>query len=601
MTQPRHDPDLLAANLDKLEALIVRLTEAVAKRRQSDTDQAGPGPDFYGRLAATYLADLLAHPEKMIEQQVHLWRGTLLNYSKAISKSVGQADSDNAGGEPLHNNPLDKSQDSRFKNPLWDTHPYFNFIKSQYELSAKMLADSMAGVDELGQRDRKRLEFISRQIADMLAPSNFLGTNPDAIEKAIETNGQSLVDGLENFVRDVEASGGNFAVTLTDPSAFQVGENIVSTPGEVVFRNRLFELIRYTPTTDEVYTTPLLILPPWINKYYVLDLKPENSFVRYAVSRGFVVFVVSWVNPDETYADVGLDTYLEEGALAAIEVVKAYAGVRRVNTIGYCIGGTLLAIAMAALAAKGDKSIKAATFLATLLDFEDIGDLGVFVDESYLKVIEAETEELGFLSADLMARTFSYLRAKDLVYSPAVKSYLLGEAPAAFDLLFWNSDSTNLPGRMAREYLRDVCLNNGLTKNTIEIDGATPHLTDIENPTFAVATLSDHIAPWKASFRGLATLSGSKTLILSESGHIAGIVNPPAAKKYGYWTNSSEFDSPAHWQEGATHHRGSWWPTWAQWLRQKSGKRVPAPAGGHPDFPGLAPAPGTYVLQRPKK
>lgn len=593
MTQSDHNPELLAANLDKLEALIVRLSEALAKRRRRDTDQAGPGPDFYGRLTAAYLADLLAHPEKIIEQQVHLWRGTLLNYSKAISKSVGQPESENAD-----NKPLDKQPDSRFKNPLWDTHPYFNFIRSQYELSAEMLADSVAGMDELGQRDRQRLEFIGRQIADMLAPSNFFGTNPDAIEKAIETNGQSLVDGLENLVRDVETSGGNFAVTLSDPSAFQVGENIASTPGEVVFRNRLFELIRYTPATDDVHTTPLLILPPWINKYYVLDLRPENSFIRYAVSRGFVVFVVSWVNPDATFADAGIDTYLEQGAVEAIEVVKAYADVPRVNALGYCIGGTLLAIAMAVLAAKGDNSIKSATFLATLLDFEDMGDLGFFVDENYLRAIEVETEQLGYLSADLMARTFSYLRAKDLVYSPAVKSYLLGEAPPAFDLLFWNSDSTNLPGRMAREYLRAVCLNNGLMKNAIEIAGVTPRVTDIEDPIFAVATISDHIAPWKASFRGLATLSGSKSLILSESGHIAGIVNPPDAKKYGYWTNPAAFESPEQWQEGATRHKGSWWPKWARWLRQKSGKRVPAPVAGHPDYPVLAKAPGTYVLKR---
>jgi len=579
------DPEKLKANLAKLEELRVRLMAALARRRLTNPDLSGPGSELYAKAATAYFTEMMIHPEKLIEQQVHMWRGTLANLSQAMTGRAGEA----PAARP----------DNRFRSPVWDANPYFNFLKQQYLLSSDSVARTVEGLSGLDAKDQQRVAFFTRQFMDLMSPANFLATNPDAIEKALATNGQSLVDGLENFVRDIEANQGEFAVTVSDPNAFEIGRNIATAPGEVVFRNEMFELIRYAPTTEQVHRVPLLILPPWINKYYILDLNPENSFIRFAVDQGLSVYVMSWINPDETYRDAGFDTYVEQGALTAIETVKAFAGAKKVNAIGYCIGGTLLAATLALLAKRGDKSVKTATFFTTLVDFDAPGDLGVFIDDDFTSAIDREVAEKGYLAGRMMARTFSFLRANDLVYNPAVRSYLLGEDPPAFDLLFWNADSTNLPARMATEYLHYCYKENRLCRGTLEVSGETVDLSDIKIPFLAVATRRDHIAPWKASFSGLKRLSGKKTFILAESGHIAGIINPPAADKYGYWLNEASAGDLDAWAAAATRHQGSWWPFWAEWVKAASGKIIPAEKyPENPDFPALCPAPGTYVKRR---
>jgi polyhydroxyalkanoate synthase len=431
----------------------------------------------------------------------------------------------------------------------------------------------------------------------MLSPANFLGTNPDALTRAVETDGQSLVDGLENLVRDLEANEGDLVVTLADRDAFRVGENLATTEGEVVFRNRMLELIQYTPTTEKCYRTPLIIFPPWINKFYILDLKEKNSLIKWLVDQGYTLFVVSWVNPDPSYRDTGMDDYVEEGYLAAIDEVKKITGEDKVNAVGYCIAGTTLAITLSLMKQRGDTSVRSATFFTTLTDFSDQGEVGVFLEDDFVDGIEEEVNREGILDKFYMSATFSFLRSNDLIYAPAIKSYMMGEAPPAFDLLYWNGDGTNLPARMAVEYLRGLCQRDELARGQFPICGQTADLRDVDIPVCAVACETDHIAAWRSSYRGVQKMGArNKTFILSQSGHIAGIVNPPTKRKYGHYTNADLSLSPEDWRAAAEFHEGSWWPRWHDWLKKRSGAQIKARQPGDADHPPLAPAPGTYVL-----
>jgi polyhydroxyalkanoate synthase len=380
-----------------------------------------------------------------------------------------------------------------------------------------------------------------------------------------------------------------------------VGENLATTPGEVVFRNHMFELIQYSPTTKEVHETPLIIFPPWINKFYVLDLKPQNSLIKWIVDQGYTLFVVSWVNPDATYRDTDLTDYVEEGYLTAIAEAKAICGTKKVNTVGYCIAGTTLALTIALSKKRKDTSINAATFFTTLTDFSDQGEVGVFLDNDFVDGIEAEVADKGVLESFYMARTFSYLRSNDLIYQPAIKSYMLGKTPPAFDLLFWNGDGTNLPARMAVEYLRGLCQQDLFATTGIAIGGEVVRLADVTLPVFAVACETDHIAAWKSSYAGIQKMgSKDKTFVLSESGHIAGIINPPSKNKYGHWTNPELGLTADDWQDNGDKHEGSWWHRWEAWLSKKSGKKVPARQPGDARHSPLCKAPGTYVTAIPE-
>ena len=586
------DLDRLNENLCHIEELSQRLAAAMSQKKPTNPGLEAPGQDLYMKAATAYVTEMMTNPSKMIEHQVGQW-------AKAV-KYFSDAQQNLAQGyfEP----PDDKApKDRRFADPLWDTHPFFNLVKQQYLASSETISEAITNLEGIEDKDKQRLRYFTQQIIDMMSPANFLATNPTALTRAVETEGQSLVDGLENLVRDIEANDGDLLVTLADRDAFRVGENLATTEGSVVFRNEIFELIQYAPRTETVHKTPLIIFPPWINKFYILDLKEKNSLIRWILDQGYSLFVVSWKNPDASYRDFGLDDYIEKGFLSAIEQVKAITGEKQVNAVGYCIAGTTLALTLALMNKRGDKSIKSATFFTALTDFADQGEVGVFLQNDFVDAIEAEIMAEGILDKRIMSRTFSFLRSNDLIYAPAIRSYMLGEAPPAFDLLYWNGDGTNLPGCMAMQYLRGLCQENQFAERGFEILGENLRLDDVKTPLCAIACETDHIAAWDTSYHGIQQMgSKSKTFILSESGHIAGIINPPSKKKYGHYTNDDWPQAPEDWREGAEFHDGSWWPRWGKWLKTRSGKQVPArEPGAKKSLPVLDAAPGKYVIEDP--
>jgi len=578
----------LNANLAKVDELSKRLTAALTHRRQTDSSLHGPAPDVYMKAAAAYLAEMMQNPAKVVEHQINYWGKTLKHYVEAQQVL--------AKGE-LKAPPDPGPKDRRFSNPLWETHPFFNYLKQQYLLNSDAITSAVGDMETLPPEDRRRVEYFTRQIVDMFSPTNFLGTNPDALEKAVATDGESLVQGLENLVRDIESNQGDLLVTLADREAFKVGENIATTPGAVVYRNKMFELIQYEPTTEKVHKTPLLIFPPWINKFYIMDLKPQNSLIKWIVDQGFTLFVVSWVNPDASYAGTSMDDYMRDGYLRAMAEVRRITGEKQINAVGYCIAGTTLGLTLAHLQKAGDETVKSATFFTTLADFSDPGEVGVFLNDDFVDGIERQTAQDGILSRTFMSRTFSFLRSNDLIYSPAIKSYMLGEAPPAFDLLYWNGDGTNLPAKMAVEYLRGLCQGDGFAKGEFPVFGRPASLADIKLPLCAIACETDHIAHWRGSFNSIKQMgSADKTFILSQSGHIAGIINPPSKDKYGHYTNDGPVaGDPEDWLKGATFHKGSWWPRWRDWLAERSGPMIKARV----PVDSLAAAPGTYVVAAP--
>ena len=580
----------LESNLARVEELTQRMLAAMGRKRNIPTSLQGPGQDLYVKAASAWMAEMMSNPGKLLEHQIGWWGKTVKHYVEAQHKL--------AHGDltpPEDETPRDK----RFSNPLWETHPWFNFIKQQYLFNAEAIEKTVEDIDGMDAREKKRLAYFSRQIVDMMSPTNFLGTNPDALEKAVATEGASLVKGLENLVADLEANGGDLVVTLADREAFKVGENLATTPGKVVYRNRLFELIQYTPTTDEVHSTPLIIFPPWINKFYILDLKAQNSFIKWVVGQGYTVFVVSWVNPDVSYRDVSMSDYIEEGFLTAIREAKAICGTRKVNAIGYCIAGTTLSLTLALMKARKDTSVASATFFTTLTDFSDQGEVGVFLDDDFVDGIEAEVRETGILDSFFMSRTFSYLRSNDLIYQPAIKSYMMGEAPPAFDLLYWNSDSTNMPKDVYLFYLREFYQHNNLSNGRLVVDDVKIDLARVKVPVFMQSGEKDHIAPFRSIYRSAKLYGGPVTFMLAGSGHIAGVINHPAKKKYHYRTNENLPDTVEAWLGGAEKHDYSWWPYWLKWLdRHGTGRKVPARKPGDAGLDIIENAPGSYVLAK---
>lgn len=584
----------LNENLAKIEALSQRLVEALSQRQPADSTLNGPAQDLYAKAASSYWTEFIENPGRIYEQQLQYWGKSVRHFLDAQQVMLRGSTVSEAEPGP---DPLDG--DKRFANPLWNTNPYFRFVKQQYALNKQAIEQAVETVDGLDRKDRRRLEYFSRQIVDMMSPTNFLGTNPDALEKAIETEGESLVKGLENLISDLEANNGEMLVRLADESAFELGRNVAAAKGEVVYRNRMMELIQYHPTTEEVRAVPLVIFPPWINKFYILDLKEQNSLIRWITDQGYTLFVVSWVNPDKSYAETGLEDYIEEGYLAAIREARAITGQDQVNAVGYCIGGTTLHLALALMQKRGDKSVKSATFFTSLTDFSEQGEFTPFLQDDFVDGIEAEIGAHGVLRSFIMSRTMSFLRSNDLIYLPAMRSYMMGEAPPAFDLLFWNGDGTNLPGRMTMQYLRNLCQRNEFTTQGFELCGETLHVRDVKVPIMAITCKSDHIAAWKDCYRGFClTGSRSKRFIVSESGHVAGIVNPPSKKKYGYFTHQDHRLDADQWLEKAEYCAASWWPEWEDWLGRRSGRKVPARSPGGANHPSLAPAPGAYVARR---
>lgn len=584
------DAEKLSSNLQKLEELNQRFLKVLSKRQPPNPSSLGPGQDFLSETLSSIVQNSMENPMKIYEQQVKYWGESLQNWMRLQESLVNHGESEEAYDNSTSNK-------SRFKSEEWESNPFYKLVKDQYLTNANAAQRAIMEMEGVDDHQRQRLEFFSRQIVEMMSPANFLATNPDALKRAAETEGESLVRGLENLVRDLELNDGELLVTLADPDAFSVGENLATSKGEVIFRNELFELIQFAPSTEQTYRIPLLIVPPWINKYYILDLKPENSLIRWAVEQGFTVFIVSWVNPTADHKDIGMDDYASQGLLTAVEEVKIVTGEKQINAVGYCIGGTLLSLVLAHMAKTGNKSIRSATLFTTLTDFSELGELAVFIDNDYLSAIEQEVADRGYLPSIFMARTFSFMRATDLVYGPAIRSYLMGEAPPAFDLLYWNGDSTNLPAKMTVEYLRRLCQQNEFATSGFEIMGETVRVKDIRHPIIAIACEKDHIANWSGCYKGFAAMSSTdKTFILSQSGHIAGIINPPSRNRYGHYTSIGLPNTAEEWRKNGQFSEGSWWHLWGGWLSRRSGKKIESRQPCQGGQKSLGSAPGTYIL-----
>ena len=552
---------------------------AAAAAPPGDASAASPPATAVRAIGAEALATLEAKYRPRLEA---LWRGA----QDALAAPPGQP----APAVPAVATPA--PGDRRFAAPEWTELPYFALLKQGYLLAGEYLADCIA-LMPLSPSERHRLAFVMRQYLDALAPTNFPSTNPEVVKRALATEGASLAQGLQNLAADVRKG----RISMTDERAFAVGRNLAVTPGDVIFRNELIELIQYRPTTPRVHRRPLVIVPPCINKYYILDLQPENSFVRHAVGAGHTVFLVSWRNIEQAQGRLTWDHYIEDGALTAIRVAKAVARSASVNALGFCVGGTLLACTLAAMAARGDRSVASATFLTTMLDFTDPGEIGVFVSDEFLAAREAALMGGQRVHGSELAGAFASLRANDLVWNYVVGNYLKGETPPAFDLLYWNSDSANLPGPMFAYYLKNMYLANRLREpGALTMAGVPIDLGRIEVPAYVFATREDHIVPWRSAYRTTALLGGDVTFALGASGHIAGVINPPVKNRRNYWTNADLGTDADRWLAGASEHPGSWWPHWAAWLRGHAGAQKPAPrTAGSRAHPPLEPAPGRYV------
>ena len=490
--------------------------------------------------------------------------------------------------------------DKRFKHQAWRDVLFFDLLKQAYLIGARNLQDAVDSIPGLDDDARDKVSFFTRQYIDALAPTNFAATNPEVWRATLDSYGQNLTAGLQNFLNDLESGGGKLNISMTDPVAFELGKNIATTAGKVVYQNDMLQLIQYSPTTKTVFAKPLLIVPPWINKFYILDLQAKNSLVKWLVDQGHTVFMVSWVNPDAGLADKNFDNYLLEGIIAALDAIEQATGEKQVNAVGYCLGGTLLACALAYLAAKKQKRIASATFLTTMIDFADPGELGVFIDEAQVSNLETRMREQGYLDGKEMSSTFNLLRANDLIWSFVINNYLLGKEPFAFDLLYWNSDSTRMPAAMHSFYLRKMYMENKLVQvNGIELNGVGIDLSKVKTPSFFLSTEDDHIAPWKSTFAGARQFTGPVQFILGESGHIAGVVNPPAKNKYGYRTNTNKkLENAETWLKTSEQHEGSWWSHWQNWLNEFAGEKIQARIPGDGKLKALEDAPGSYVKVR---
>jgi polyhydroxyalkanoate synthase len=533
---------------------------------------------------------LVTNPLDLVQAQFDLWQNYVRLWQATTQRMLGQ------DAEPVI---VPDRGDRRFKDAAWHENVLFDYIKQSYLLAARFLVERAQKAGDADLKQSQKIEFYTRQFVDALAPSNFVMTNPEVLRLTLETRGENLLRGLKNMLDDLDRGKGRLAIRMTDLDAFEVGRNIATSPGKVVYQNELMQLLQYAPRTERVYKRPLLIIPPWINKFYILDLQPRNSFIRFAVEQGFTVFVLSWVNPDERLAHKSFEDYMLEGPLAALDAMRRATGERDATVIGYCLGGTLLACTLAYMAAKRDTRIKAATFFTSLVDFRDPGELGVFIDEEQLACIEMMMAKRGYLDGAEMATTFNMLRANDLIWSFVINNYLMGKDPFPFDLLYWNSDSTRMPAAMHSFYLRKFYHENKLVEpGGISLAGVPIDLRRIKVPTYFVSTREDHIAPWKSTYAATQLYQGKKRFVLAGSGHIAGIVNPPASGKYGYWTNDALPPDPDEWLASAEQHDGSWWEDWARWNAAHSGPLVPAREPGTGDLPALEDAPGSYVKVR---
>jgi polyhydroxyalkanoate synthase subunit PhaC len=541
---------------------------------------------IFSDVAQQWMAD----PAKLAENQGALVQSFVELWQNTSRRMTGEVVAPVVTPEP---------GDNRFKDPEWSSNPYFDYWKQAYLLTTQWTEQMVKGTQGLDERTRQRAEFYVRQFSSAMSPSNFPALNPEVVRETFQSNAQNLVSGMANFAGDLANSGSSLKISQTDTTAFEVGRNVATTPGKIVFQNDLLQLIQYTPTTAEVHETPFLIVPPWINKYYILDLTPQKSYIKYLVDQGFTVFVVSWVNPDERLAAKTFEDYMKEGLLGATTAVQRECGVKKINILGYCVAGTLLSSTLAYLAGRGEDPFVSATFLTAQSDFTKAGDLKLFIDDAQLKNLEKLMAEKGYLEGSRMATVFNMLRPKDLIWPYVVNNYLLGKKPMPFDLLFWNQDSTRMPAANHNFYLREFYHENKLALGKMKLGGVHLDLGKVTLPIYELAAREDHIAPVRSVFIGAKLFGGPVTFVMSGSGHIAGVVNPPAKPKYQYWTNGRPLSHPdtatfEQWVAGTTETPGSWWPHHAAWLAKQSGGKIPARAPGA-KLGVIEDAPGSYV------
>ena len=655
-TPTNPDPERLYEAMGRITEQSRRIMQSFIERQANEPREFNPlAPAVVSKAYQALWQQMLTDPRRLVEAQVALWQ----DYAKLWENTARRM-----AGEEVEPSVTPEPGDRRFRDEAWSENPLYDHIKQSYLLASKFMLSTVRETEGLDAHTAHKVDFYTRQFIDALAPTNFAMTNPEVARRTVETGGENLVQGLSNMLEDLERGQGRLRVRMTDLEKFRLGENVAVTPGKVVFENDLMQLIQYAPATETVRRRPLLIVPPWINKYYILDLRPKNSFIKWAVDQGHTVFVISWVNPDERLAGKTMDDYLLEGPVAALEAVGKATGETRVNAIGYCLGGTLLAATLAYLKARdaadpsapeaavesgeaGEKpttaadagearaeesgdaghdvqeseaaeaagaavmqesappsaadrrpSIESATFFTTMVDFAEPGELGVFIDEEQLTLVEESMKDKGYFDGAKMAEAFNLLRANDLIWSFVINNYLMGKDPFPFDLLYWNSDSTRMPREMHSAYLRDMYQDNRLREpGGITLDGVPIDLSSIDVPVYILSTREDHIAPWKSTYAATRLYGGPIRFVLAMSGHIAGVVNPPAANKYGHFTGELA-ETPDAWLEAATAHEGSWWPDWDAWVSEHDGGEAPAREPGAGALPAIEDAPGRYVKVR---
>jgi len=586
--EQREQLEKLSINLARASLTAQGAIAEIALRNADRPAALSPDPFHVAPSLTEVMGRLASQPERLVRAQADLFSRYL---------DLWQSASRRLGGEEAPAVVTPERGDKRFTDPEWTENPVFDVIKQSYLLTSNWLNSLVGEVDEVDPLVKRRVEFFMKMLTDAFSPSNFLASNPAALREVMATGGESLVRGMDNFVADLNRGGGQLAIAQTNYEMFKVGENVATAPGKVVFRNELIELLQFTPTTKQVREIPLLIFPPWINKFYILDLRPENSMIRWLTDQGFSVFVTSWVNPDGALASRTFEDYMRDGIYAATDQVMRQCGTKTVNTVGYCIGGTLLSSTLAYMAAKGDDRIASATFFAAQHDFSEAGDLLLFANEDWLKELERKMDEGGgVLSGQTMADTFNVLRSNDLIWSFFVNNYLLGKEPKPFDLLFWNSDQTRMPKTLHLNYLRKFYVENQLAKGEFELDGVRLDLGKVKTPVYVQSSKEDHIAPARSVYKGARLFGGPTTFTMAGSGHIAGVINAPAANKYQHWTSEKLPPTLEEWEAGAVEHPGSWWPHWAAWLNERSGRMVPARDPAKGKLKVLGDAPGEYVL-----
>src|SRR5579871_1006796 len=540
----------------------------------------------FGAVAEYWLSD----PDRANEIQTRIGKAYLDLWGNSVRRLAGEDAAAVIAPSP---------RDKRFADPEWKSNQFFDFILQTYLLTTRWANDLVRDAEGLDPHTRKKAAFYVQQVINAMAPSNFLLTNPEVLRETLETSGDNLARGMKMLAEDIEAGHGTLRIRQSDPGNLEVGINMATTPGKVIFQNDLMQLIQYAPATENVLRTPLLIVPPWINKFYILDLKPEKSYIKWCVDQGLTVFVISWVNPDKSLGQKTFEDYMKEGPLTAMDVIERVTGEMKVHTAGYCVGGTLLASTLAWLAEKRRVRVTSATFFAAQVDFSHAGDLMVFVDEDQISALERDMQSSGVLEGSKMAMAFNMLRSNDLIWSYVVSNYLKGKPPSAFDLLHWNSDATRMPAANHSYYLRNCYLENRLSSGSMVLDNTLLDLSKVKVPVYNLATREDHIAPADSVLYGSQFFGGPVKYVLSGSGHIAGVVNPPASNKYQYWLNDNIKDvSLADWIKAAEEHKGSWWPNWREWLGSIDAEEVSARRVGSEELPPIEEAPGSYVRVR---